>query len=56
MPIIQVKDLTKVYRVSQKDPGFLGAAKALVRPRYTQKVAVDHISFAIEPGEIVGYS
>lgn len=53
--IIQVQNLTKIYRISQKDPGVRGAVKALVRPKHTDKVAVDHISFAIEPGEVVGY-
>ena len=30
--------------------------KALVRPRYQDKVAVDEISFTVEPGEMIGYS
>lgn len=32
-----------------------GAVKALFRPHYTQKVAVDGVSFTVEPGEMVGY-
>jgi ABC-2 type transport system ATP-binding protein len=55
MPIIQVENLTKVFRVSRKDPGVAGAVKALIRPRFDHKVAVDGINFAVEPGEIVGY-
>jgi ABC-2 type transport system ATP-binding protein len=53
--MIEVKDLTKVYRVNQKDPGVSGAVKALFRPRHQDKVAVDHISFLVAPGEVVGY-
>jgi ABC-2 type transport system ATP-binding protein len=55
MPAIAVDRLSKTYRIPQKDPGLAGALKALVRPRHTEKVAVDGISFAVEPGEIVGY-
>ncbi len=55
MPAIVVDQLSKIYRIPQKDPGLVGAVKALFRPRYTEKVAVDGISFSVEPGEIVGY-
>ncbi|RPI31143.1 MAG: ATP-binding cassette domain-containing protein [Chloroflexota bacterium] len=55
MPIIRVDNLTKVYRINQKDPGLSGAVKALFRPRHINKVAVDHIHFSVEPGEVVGY-
>lgn len=55
MPAIQVENLTKVYRIPRKDPGVPGAVKALFRPQYENRVAVDGISFAVEPGEIVGY-
>lgn len=55
MGIIEVENLSKHFRINQKDPGVLGALKALVRPSYTEKAAVDGISFGIEPGEVVGY-
>ncbi len=55
MSIIQVENLTKVYQIPRKDPGVLGAVKALFRPQYDDKVAVDGIHFTVEPGEIVGY-
>jgi ABC-2 type transport system ATP-binding protein len=55
MPIIAVDQVRKIYRVSKKDPGLGGALKALVRPRYSEKVAVDGVSFTVEPGEIIGY-
>jgi ABC-2 type transport system ATP-binding protein len=55
MSIIQVNDLTKIFRINQKDQGLRGAVKALVRPRHIDKVAVDRINFNIEPGEMVGY-
>lgn len=55
MSAISVEQVSKVYRISRKDPGLAGALKALVRPRFVEKVAVDRISFQIDPGEIVGY-
>ncbi len=53
--MIQAENLTKVYKIPEKDPGVAGAVKALFRPRYKSKPAVTDVSFKIEPGEIVGY-
>lgn len=55
MTVIQVENATKIFRINQKDPGIAGAIKALFRPHYQDKVAVDRISFTVEPGEVVGY-
>jgi ABC-2 type transport system ATP-binding protein len=55
MPSIEVKHLRKVYRVVQKEAGVRGALKGLVRPHYSDKVAVDDLSFSISAGEIVGF-
>ncbi|MBM4070062.1 MAG: ATP-binding cassette domain-containing protein [Planctomycetes bacterium] len=55
MPIIQAEQLTKVYRVYQKQEGLLGAVRGLFRREHREVRAVDDVSFAIEPGEIVGF-
>lgn len=55
MSAILVQNLSKVYRIADKEPGLKGSLKALVRPQYKEKVAVNDLSFQIEPGEIVGY-
>ncbi|MBX3086422.1 MAG: ATP-binding cassette domain-containing protein [Anaerolineae bacterium] len=55
MTVIRVENARKVYRTTQKEPGVLGALKALARPHYVDKVAVDDLSFTLEAGEIVGY-
>ncbi len=55
MHAIHTHNLTKVFQVQQKEPGLEGAVKALFAPKYQPKVAVDHVSFDIEPGEMVGY-
>jgi ABC-2 type transport system ATP-binding protein len=55
MPIIEAADLTKVYRVYQKQEGFLGALRGLWRRQYKEVRAADGVSFQIEPGEMVAF-
>jgi len=55
MPQIVVQDLCKTFSVAERDPGAWGAIKGLVRRRYRHVSALDHISFSVEPGELVGY-
>ncbi|HZO95307.1 MAG TPA: ATP-binding cassette domain-containing protein [Candidatus Baltobacteraceae bacterium] len=55
MAIIEAVRLRKVFRSPEREPGLRGAAKALFTRRYTEKVAVDDVSFSLEPGELVGY-
>ena len=55
MPIIEADGLTKVYRVYQKKEGLLGALRGLVRRDYKAVRAVDGVTFAIEPGEMVAF-
>ena len=55
MPIIQATGLTKVYRVSQKQPGFFGSLRGLIRRQTKEVRAVDGVSFTIEPGEMVAF-
>jgi ABC-2 type transport system ATP-binding protein len=54
-PILQARGLSKTYRISEKQPGLAGTLQHLLRRRHRDVVAVDRISFAIEPGEIVGF-
>ena len=53
--MIQVKGLSKTYRVAAKQPGLLGTLRHFVRRRSREVVAVRDVSFAIEPGEMVGF-
>ena len=55
MPAIAVSGLTKAFRTYQKQPGFSGAVKGLFHRQYLNTVAVNEISFTIEPGELVGF-
>src|SRR3989339_2147543 len=55
MPIITAKNLTKYYKVHQKEPGLMGSLKSLVSRKYYDVKAVDDISFEIEEGELIGF-
>jgi ABC-2 type transport system ATP-binding protein len=55
MPAIEVSSLTKAFRTYKKQPGFAGAVKGLFRRQYEQTLAVNDVSFKIEPGELVGF-
>jgi ABC-2 type transport system ATP-binding protein len=54
-PIIEVKNLIKDFRTFRRREGVLGALQNLVVREYMTVHAVDHISFSIDPGEMVGY-
>src|ERR1700675_4358710 len=55
MPVIEVSNLTKAFRTYKKQPGFAGAIKGLFHRQYEQTLAVNDVSFKIEPGELVGF-
>lgn len=53
--MIEVKNLRKIYRTYEKEEGFLGSLKSLIKRRYIDVEALKGISFTIEEGEFVGY-
>lgn len=55
MPAIEVNNLTKAFRTYKKQPGFAGAVRGLFHRQYEQTLAVNDVSFKIEPGELVGF-
>ena len=55
MPIINVENLGKVYPVAIKSPGIKGTIRHFFHRTYRNIEAVKQVSFAIEPGEIVGF-
>jgi ABC-2 type transport system ATP-binding protein len=54
-PVIVVEGLRKVFRAMRRDPGIRAAFRSLVAPRRKQIVAVEDVSFSVQPGEILGY-
>jgi len=55
MAIIEVKELTRVFRTYKKQPGFWGGVKGLVKRDFEELAAAKDISFTIEEGEFVGF-
>ena len=55
MLAIEVKNLVKDYKVFSRREGILGSFKDLIKRDYRDLRAVDHISFNIEQGELLGY-
>ncbi len=55
MAIITVKNLSKTYKVKEKEKGLLGSFRSLIKPKYKTKKAVNNISFEIEKGEILAF-
>jgi len=55
MPIIDVNALKKVYPIAIKEPGLQGTLRHFFRRQYRNIEAVRHVSFQIEPGEVVGF-
>jgi ABC-2 type transport system ATP-binding protein len=52
-PIISVNQLSKTYRVPQREPGLRAAIRSLSQPQFLEVEAVKSISFTINPGEMV---
>lgn len=55
MSIISVSSLCKEFKIPKANKGVLGALKALFYREYETCRALDHLSFEIEEGELVGY-
>jgi ABC-2 type transport system ATP-binding protein len=53
--VIQVERLSKSYRVSTKQPGLAGTLRHFVQRQTREVAAVRELSFAIAPGEMVGF-
>ncbi len=54
-PAVRVRDLVKTFEVSRRSPGLAGALKGLFRSETATLTAVDHVSFDLDRGEMVGY-
>ncbi len=55
MAIVSARGLGKTYRVADKQPGLAGTLRHFVQRRERSVRAVDDVTFAIEPGEFVGF-
>jgi ABC-2 type transport system ATP-binding protein len=55
MPIIETRDLRKVFRSVKRTPGALGALRTLFSREYVERAAVEGVTMSLEAGELVGY-
>src|SRR3954452_12142944 len=53
--MIEVRTLTKSYRVHKRAPGIAAALRSVLKRRYETVKAVEDLSFAIADGERVGF-
>lgn len=53
--MIKVAELEKIYHIHEKEPGFAGSLRSFFFRKTRPLQAVAGISFAIEPGEMVGF-
>lgn len=55
MAVIEIENLTKIYRVYRKQPGLWGAWRGLFHREYQEVHAVENVSFQVERGEMVAF-
>jgi ABC-2 type transport system ATP-binding protein len=55
VPIIETRELRKVFRSVKRTPGALGAIKTLFSRETVERVAVEGVTMSLDAGELVGY-
>jgi ABC-2 type transport system ATP-binding protein len=54
-PVIHIHELSKTYEVTERESGLMASVRSLVHRTHEEVRAVDHISFDLEAGEVVGF-
>ena len=55
MSVIEVKHLSKTFRVKLKEKGLKGSLKSIIKPKYKTIKAVSDVSFEVEKGEVIAF-
>jgi ABC-2 type transport system ATP-binding protein len=53
--MIEVRNLTRIFRTYKKQPGFWGGVKGLFKRQFEETAAANDITFDIAEGEFVGF-
>jgi ABC-2 type transport system ATP-binding protein len=53
--MIEVQNLTRIFRTYKKQPGFWGGVRGLFRREFEETAAANDVSFSIGEGEFVGF-
>jgi ABC-2 type transport system ATP-binding protein len=54
-PALQLRNLTKTFKVHERQPGIVSALKSVVRRHWKQVNAVQDLSFEVPQGAIIGF-
>ncbi len=53
--IIEIRHLSKTFKIKEKEKGFKGSLKSIIKPKYKLKKAVNNINLSIDKGEIIAF-
>lgn len=53
--IIEIKHLSKTFKIKEKEKEFKGSLKSIIKPKYRLKKAVNNINLSIDKGEIIAF-
>lgn len=53
--MIEVNQLSKTYQVTEREGGFGAAVRGFFKRKFKDVLAVQQVSFQIQPGEVVGF-
>lgn len=55
LKVIEADNLSKTFRIKQKEKGMAGSIKSVFRPQTKEIHAVDQVSFSVEEGEMLAF-
>lgn len=53
--IIEIKHLSKTFKIKEKEKGLKGSVKAIFKPKYKIKKAVNNLNLSVDKGEIIAF-
>ena len=53
--IIEIKKISKIFKIKEKEKGLIGSLKSIIKPKYKIKKAVNNLSLTVEKGEIIAF-